>query len=485
MARRALVPVILVLVLFAIVLVGARPYAAGWNDGSRLATVECFVDHHTLAIDDSIFVRPPGGDASRPNPYAPDLPFLAQYGTLDKLCIDGRYYSDKSPVPALLLACWYQAWEWCGGPLARLRPDLFCFWATVVSSGLAYLLAVLCVYLLARAIGLKRSRPLLLAGSLALATVALPYACSANNHVLLLGVTSALALALVYLARQRRPDWRCLVAVGGLTGLGYTIDLGVGPVLVATTGLLVAYRTRRARAIALFALAALPWLLLHHGVNYAVGGTFGPANSVAAHFQWPGCPFQPENMTGAWHHRGPGPFLLYSASMLFGKRGFVGHNLPLFLALPALVVLLRQAGPYRPEVGWAACFSTGTWLLYAAASNNSSGQCLSIRWFVPLLAPGYLVLALFLRDRPKYRADFLLLSAWGALFVALVGAQPWGEPPALLFWLVQASALLSWGALAFLRHRQAAPSVVPIIPHYRRPVLSVAHAQTAPTSRAA
>ena len=41
----------------------------GWNDGSRLATVECVVDHHTWAIDDSIYVEL--SRAAR-QPYAPD-----------------------------------------------------------------------------------------------------------------------------------------------------------------------------------------------------------------------------------------------------------------------------------------------------------------------------------------------------------------------------------------------------------------------------
>ncbi|HEX9867029.1 MAG TPA: hypothetical protein VGC99_00290, partial [Candidatus Tectomicrobia bacterium] len=40
-----------------VAIVSARSYAGGWNDGSRLATVESLVDHRTLAIDRSIFVQ--------------------------------------------------------------------------------------------------------------------------------------------------------------------------------------------------------------------------------------------------------------------------------------------------------------------------------------------------------------------------------------------------------------------------------------------
>ena len=57
----------------------------------------------------------------------------------------------------------------------------------------------------------------------------------------------------------------------------------------------------------------------------------------------------------------------------------------------------------------------GTWLLYAALSNNYSGPCCSIRWFVPFLAPAYYVLALLLKRFPEYRWDFYVLSGWGAV----------------------------------------------------------------------
>jgi hypothetical protein len=132
--------------------------------------------------------------------------------------------------------------------------------------------------------------------------------------------------------------------------------------------------------------------------------------------------------------------------MLFGKRGFVGHNLPLFLLVPLAWGWLRR-GRVRPEVWWALGCCGGTWQLYAATSNNSSGQCLSIRWFVPLLAPAYYLLALGMRAHKSRRADFVLLSAWGVLLVALMGEGPWSKDMVPAFWPVQAAALLTWAVL--------------------------------------
>src|SRR5262245_31594835 len=86
---------------------GGQKHAGGWNDGSRLATVECLVDYHTWAIDQSVFLTP--------KPYQPGT---CPNGTLDRMLIDGNYYSDKSPVPALLMAGPYTIWRYFGGPSA-------------------------------------------------------------------------------------------------------------------------------------------------------------------------------------------------------------------------------------------------------------------------------------------------------------------------------------------------------------------------------
>jgi hypothetical protein len=421
----------------------ARPHAGAWNDGSRLATVEALVDHHTLAIDTSIFVRVPDGT---PSPYPPDDTLLQRFGTLDKLYIGGHYYSDKSPLPALLLAGVYEVWQAATGLTARQRPDLFCLVMTLASSGLAYVVAVVCVYRLGGAVGLGGAARLGLTASFALCTVALPYAAHVNNHALLLGVTAALLLGFVRLAAAvatGRMPWGRLAALGALTGFGYTIDLGFGPVLVACAAALVAFRCRRWAAIGPFALAALPWLLLHHAVNYATGGTLVPANAVPAYFDWPGCPFSPANMTGGWKHETVGHFLLYAAELLGGKQGFLGHNLPLFLLLPGLWYLLRRT-PDLPEVLFAVCLCGGVWLMYAVNSNNSSGKCLSIRWFVPLLAPTYYLLALLLKRSSQTLRDLFILSAGGALLSALGWWYgPWVQHMVPGFWPVQAVVLLA------------------------------------------
>jgi hypothetical protein len=464
--------VLVVLVAAGIAAVSAQPFAGAWNDGSRLATVESLVDHGTLAIDDSVFVAVPQSADLGPGP--PYRGVALERGTLDKLYIDGHFYSDKSPVPALLLAVLYQCLQWLCGLHVRLHPDAFCYWMTLASSGAAYVVAVACIFGLGRHVGLPLRWRLVVAASFALATVSVVYVRHVNNHILLLGVSAALMLDLAGLAAA--PSWPRMLLAGSLAGLGYTSDLGAGPPLLVCAGLLVAWRTGKQRqapvaatarsmfrtqgacprfsaaACFWFALGALPWLALHHAVNYAVGGTLGPANAVPEYFNWEGCPFHGSAMTGAWHHHDVFDFGVYALALLFGKRGFVGHNLPLFLLLPGFLWLCRWPRRQWPELLFAAAWCGGTWLAYAATSHNYSGANCSVRWFVPLLAPAYYALIVMLERWPAFRADFLLLSGWGLVLMAVAWCYgPWIPHMVPGFWPIQGAALASWAVLAWRR----------------------------------
>lgn len=448
-----------------VAVVSARDYAGGWNDGSRLAAVECLVDRHTLTIDESVFVKPPPPQSVEPNPYPDDQPHLQRDGTKDKLFINGHYYSDKSPLPTLTMAGIYRALQWATEIVARRDPHRFCYWMTFSTSGLAYVATVWCVYQLGGVLRLALRSRLLLTASLALATFAPTYARHVNSHILLLAVVAGLMLSLARLVNEQqsgRTPWQRVLEIGLLAGAGYTLDLGVGPVLVVCSLGIVAYRTRRLTAVLAFALAAAPWIAAHHALNYYIGGTLKPANMVSQYLQWPGSPFSEEIATGGFKHKPLGKFLLYPLAMLFGKHGFFNHNLPLMLSLAGLILLLRRRRSETPELIFSACFFSGAWLLYAVTSSNYSGACCSIRWFVPLLAPGWYVLAVLVRDRPDHIVDLGILSALGAaLGVMMWQRGPWDGtlPPG--YWLLNAEALAAWACWALVRQgrQRARPEV--------------------------
>ncbi|SPF43050.1 membrane hypothetical protein [Syntrophobacter sp. SbD1] len=452
--------IFLVLILaLAVALVSARPYAGGWNDGSRLAVVESLVDFRTLAIDHSIFVDPALAKGAKAPPYSPQQPDLLAAGTLDRVLVKGRFYSDKPEVPSLLMAAGYQVLEWTTGLEARSRPDLFAYAMTLISSGLAFVAAVLSIHLLGRRILPGKSMAFAVTISFALGSSALTYARQVNSHEELLAAAAALMVCLHSLPERLRqtPLPRGLLAsMGVLTGLGYTMDFAVGPLLLIAVFPLVVYRCRvlgrkGMGLVALFFLSALPLILLHHALNYHIGGTLRPVNAVDQYLFWPGSPFNFSNATGHWHHAGFGHALGYALELLFGKKGFLLHQPVLILALLGGIALMIEKREFLPEMLFAFAWSGATWLVYAWGSNNSSGICATIRWFVPLLAPGYYVLLMVLRHRPYLYPQFRALAAGGMLLSFLMWYYgPWMRMvPG--YWPILGITLLGWSVIAFRR----------------------------------
>jgi hypothetical protein len=416
--RRAEVAVALLALLLAVA--GVRSYAGSWNDGSRLATVECLVDYHTLAIDRSIFVATAehlkNGGVS---PYDPTLPQLDRDGTGDKMLVRGHFYSDKGPAPALWMAGCYWLWQKATGWTAASHPHEFVWFITLTSSGLAYALSVWLLFRLGRRLQLPLGWRLAWTASFALCTFTAAYARYVNNHILFLAFAVPLMSRLALLgeeSRAGRVSYGLLFGIGLLAGFGYTTDLGVGPVLVLALLPLVAWRCRSVRGMIVFCLGLLPSLVLHHTLNYAVGGTLKPANSVPEYFNYPGSGFNAQDLTGSSiKHADPLDLAGHAAEMLFGNIGFLTCNPPLYLASLGLVLLLFRRRPETPELLFSGAWCSGSLLLYAATATWLAGTCCSIRWFLPLLAPLYFALAVLLREYPRRRKDFVLLSAAGLL----------------------------------------------------------------------
>ena len=193
------------------------------------------------------------------------------------------------------------------------------------------------------------------------------------------------------------------------------------------------------------------------------GGT-PPVNTVAEYLFWPGSPFNFSNATGHWHHRSVWRGLAYALELLFGKKGFLLHQPVLILAfLGGIAVMIENRAllPELPEILFSFAWSGAVWLVYAWGSTNSSGICATIRWFVPLLAPGYYVLLIVLRDRPDYYRDFLALAAGGMLLSILMWFYgPWMKMvPG--YWFILVITLLGWSMAALRRRSSRVSSINP------------------------
>ncbi len=432
----------------------AQSIAGGWNDGSRLASIESFGGRGTFAIDDSPFANPSPAESDR-LPFYPAAPTsLRETGTYDKLLIDGRFYSDKLPVMSALIGGLYRGWLIAGGPTATERPDLFCYLVTVLTSGVGYVAGVWCVWRLGLRVGLEGGWAVALAAAAAFATVCPAYTWYTNSHLAGFGPAAGLCLALASAGDRRR--WPQLIGIGLLAGLVYAIDFALGAALAIA---LAPYCVRVFgwKSAALVAVGTLPFVGLHHAINYAVGGVFLPANSVPEYLAWPDSPFDERSMTGGLKHT-PLGFVVYAADMLFGQKGFLLHNLPLVLTPGGAVILWVYHRPLRPALALAAAWAAVGWLVYAAQSTNLSGMCVSIRWFVPLLAPAFWVVALVLRYAPRYRPDFLWLGGCGVVLAVCDWAVgTWTPRNTLYYWFIVGPALLGFGVIRLIDYFRPKP----------------------------
>jgi hypothetical protein len=238
-----------------------------------------------------------------------------------------------------------------------------------------------------------------------------------------------------------------------LASLGYGLDLGAGPPVVIAAAAWVAYRGRAVWPVFCYFAAAFPLFALHHAINYRIGGTFVPANSLPEYVQWPGNPFG--DMTGRWQHESLARFLSYAVQMLLGKSGFLLHNLPMLLLVPGAILFLRRRPRELPEIAAGLAAFVGMWLVYGIGSRNYSGGCCSIRWFLPAIGPAFLALGVLLRDHPWTRRDFALLSVGGSLIMAAAWTRHlWPGKMVPGFWYFLTATLLAWAVLAVSRLRR-------------------------------
>ena len=438
---------VLALLAFALAAAGARNQPGGFNDGSRVATAESLIERGTFAIDDSVFVRPPPDLAERGLlPSDPKPIYSLARGTKDKLLIDSRYYSDKPMIPAAVNAAAYRLLMLVGLPRPDDRPDAFTRLSTILMCGLGYAVAVGCMWRLGQRVGLPGEWRLVWLAGFALATLLPAYTRQLNAGMPQLGAVAALAVLLARIAAGNAPRW-ALAAAGFCAGFGYTIDLASGAPLVAVAALVIMIRTRRAGPVVTFLLGALPWVIAHHAVHYAIGHVWIPLNLVPEYLEWPGSPFDRSNMTGIARHT-PFGLLDYTRELLIGESGFLVFNLPLLLAVVLCWRVLIRPVPDRLELAAMIAWSIVVVALYAVLSDNLGGYCLSIRWFVPLLVPGFWVLARLLVECPTLRIDFTVLAAWGLV----IAWQTWPCGP----WLVVEqpgvstipwAAVISWVAV--------------------------------------
>ncbi len=345
----------------------------GWNDASRLATVQSLVEQHTFQIDKTWW-------------------FLNYTG--DKVFIANHFYSDKPLSHAVLASVPYLILHPLGITIKN-DPKIIIFFTTIFISLLPFLIFFWLFYKLAKNkfLDARKNKKLFLIFCLAVGTILLSYTTVVNNHITAASAIGIALLVLYYLP----PSKINIFLIGFCLSLSATFDTG-GIFILGFFTLHILYlqiRQKDYHSIVFYFLAALIPLISHSIITIPITGDVFPGSMHSEFFNYPNAPFNSQDLTGAGLAvSGFGNWLNYLFNMLFSQtRGFILHNPILWLGLPLTACLFFKFKEKKKKLFClATVFSTiGIILYYSLFGTYFGGPNYSIRWFL-IFIPAILIL---------------------------------------------------------------------------------------------
>jgi hypothetical protein len=389
------------------------PRWADWNQNTRINLALAIVEERTLSID------------------------AYHENTGDKLYYEGRYYSDKAPglsfaavpvyaamLPLLESAPAVQVLDRVASSPAleaTLNPDgsgvnrekvvfavaQYIFTVLLVSLPSA-LLGVLLFHFLGRfTYGIWLRFSIVLAYGLG--TSALPYSTVFYSHQLGAVLTFAAFFLVFRIVREGAPRWHLWLA--GLL-LGFSI-LSENPTafIAAVVGLYAVISLRDWKAGIPLAAAALPFILIFFGYNYA---RFGDPLELG---------YQYHATFTAHAEAGPAGFAGFRWDAFWDitfspYKGLFFRSPFLLLAIPGFIYLW-QSGRFRAEVITAGVIAAGYFIHAASFYDWGGGHTAGPRYLVAML-PFFAFPVISLLENRSWRILFFFLAV---ISILLIGAE--------------------------------------------------------------
>jgi hypothetical protein len=405
-ARRNLAaasPHVRLLLLLVFIALGTTHRASqSWNDDSRMATIQSLVESGTLVIDHSDYV-----------------------GTGDKVFINGHFYSEKPPMPALIGAAVYFPLYQLGIQL-HMGTNLAYYLITLLTVGVCWIVGALAFYDCLRFTGLDSERRLLATLALALGSLYFTWATTFNNHEL---AAAWLMIGFRFLLRARHGEGaagRNLAAAGLFLSLPGTADIPTG-IFYGVFLLYVLLDPALRRNVGLYLAPLLVTAVPALAMNYSIHHSIVPVQIVKAYFDYPHSPWHRSGMSlSGTEVNGVATATCYALQTLLGDKGFLLYNPFLLIALWGLWRELRHNGPFFREGVAIFTGSLGLMLYYWLMTTNFAGWSYSIRWFVPMLPLLLFFLFPFFQDFSKQRlAVFNAVLAVSAIISCVGALNPW------------------------------------------------------------
>lgn len=372
-----------------------------WNDESRMGTIQSLVESHTFIIDHTEFVS-----------------------TGDKVFIDGHFYSDKPPLPAMLGAIAYFPLYHLGLKLHGGN-SLSYYLITLLTVGLFWLLGALAFFHSLKFAGLDAERRLLAGVALGLGTIYFCWSTTFNNHEI---AASFLAIGFCFLLKAKHESCgkRDLTLAGAFLSLAGAADIPTG-IFFAMFLVDVLRDPSLRRRVLFYVLPLVVTVLPTLAINYSIHHSIMPLQIYRSYFDYPGSPWMGSDQLSGIVANDLTFSATYAFLTLFGPKGFFIYNPLLFIASWGLINTIRQ----RSEFFWEAILIAGgtviLLLYYWVATNNFAGWSYSIRWFVPLLPLLMFFVYPCLKDFGKrIHAQTFQTLLCISIVIAFVGAlNPW------------------------------------------------------------
>jgi hypothetical protein len=377
----------------------------GANTWSRVATAKVLVEQGTFSVD-----------------VVPSI-----FGNVDKVLINGRFYSDKPPGLALLAAGIYYPLYHMGLRLGPAGHSVAYALITFLLIGGSTLACLVAFDRALQIVGLDESGRVLMTAGLAFATLMLTWSTTLNNHSFA-GAWIFVAFYLLLKARNEKGKKLLITSLraGAAVGLAASADTAC-LLFVAGFGLYIILRKALRQGLIPYLSAACLTILPGTIISRIIVGDFRPALVHPEFFHYPGSYWNngPEQLSGvAINH--PGFAFRYALTCLAGPNGFLIYNPLLLIALFCAVRLVAAGRPFWKEALLVFGLSSAFMGYFFLTSSNYGGGSYSIRWFVTLIPLlWFFAFPFFSNWTPAKKWSYIALCSF-SFVVGCVGLlDPW------------------------------------------------------------
>ncbi len=369
-------------VLYLVILIFfTHAYTLGWNDRSRMATLDSLVNHNTFSIDHSKYIE-----------------------TGDKYFFDGHFFSDKPPIYSLLTYPFYLAVVKTHS-FFKLSSKNMLYPFTLIISILTNILGMIYFYKILSQLSKAKNWNRFLTFLTFSGTLFLSYATVINVHILS-GVLLLISTYYILKTDEKKPN----MVISALSlSIACSIDIGMFIFIPFTFLYIILGQGLKTKSIIQYCISLFPFILLYFFFNKYLSGSFIPPQMNTSLWNYPNSYFSSSNLSGLVSHNSVIDFLVYFFHMIIGKVGIFSltpHLLFIFLGF--YNVYKKQSSNTKNFALYILISTTAYIFIYSIKTTNYSGGSFGVRWFVATI-PFLSILICFANH--QFIKTFILLSS--------------------------------------------------------------------------